>query len=135
MEWEWGHRLQIAVDANYDLPLWIKLSRENNDSPQLIPLLEDMEGNVGDLGVETALADRGYDSSDNCDYLYERGIEPIIHKRKPKKDKKTGFRLHRGGYNTNGAPTCDCGVAMDFIGETDGRALPLPMFLRRRRRR
>ena len=47
LEWEWGHRLQIAVDANYDLPLWIKLSRENNDSPQLVPLLEDMEANKG----------------------------------------------------------------------------------------
>ena len=123
-EWEWGHRLQIAVDANYDIPLWIKLSRENNDSPQLIPLLEDMEANVGDLGVEAALADRGYDSSGNSVYLHERGIAPVIHKRKPKKDKATGHRLHPGGYNTNGVPTCDCGVAMDYVGKTqDGRYL------------
>ena len=123
-EWEWGHRLQITVDANYNIPLWIKLSRENNDSPQLIPLLEDMDAHVGDLGVEAVLADRGYDSSDNCVYLHERGIEPIIHKRKPKENKKTGHRLHPGGYNTNGVPTCDCGVAMDYVGKTrDGRYL------------
>ena len=124
MEWEWGHRLQIAVDANCDIPLWNNLSRKNNYSPQLIPLLESMEANVGDLGVEVALVDRGYDSSDNCVYLHERGIEPVIHKRRPKKNPETGKRLHPGGNTTNGAPTCECGVAMDYVGETpEGRYL------------
>ncbi len=124
LEWEWGHRLQIALDANRDIPLWIDLSRENNDSPQLIPLLESMEANVGDLGVEAALADRGYDSASNCVYLHERGIEPVIHKRRPKKNPETGKRLHPGGYTTHGVPTCECGVAMDYVGEMrEGRYL------------
>ncbi len=83
-----------------------------------------MEVNVGDLGVEVALADRGYDSSDSCVYLHERGIEPVIHKLRPKKHPETGKRLHPGGYTTNGAPTCECGVAMDYVGETpEGRYL------------
>ena len=60
-EWEWGHRLQIAVDANCDIPLWINLSRENNDSPQLIPLLESMEANVGDTAKEMLNADAHFD--------------------------------------------------------------------------
>ena len=120
LEWEWGHRLQMAVDANYDVPLWMNLSRENNDSPQLIPLLEEMEAKVGDFGVEAVIADRGYDSSGNCVYLDKRGIAPVIHKRRPKVDKATGERLHPGGYTTNGVPTCDCGVAMDYVGKTAG---------------
>ena len=124
LEWEWGHRLQIAVDANSDIPLWINLSRENNDSPQLIPLLESMDENLGELRPDVVMADRGYDSSDNCVYLHERGIEPVIHKRRPKKNPETGKRLHPGGYTTNGAPTCECGVAMDYVGETsEGRYL------------
>ena len=119
LDWEWGHRLQLAVDANYDIPLWMNLSRENNDSPQLIPLLEEMEAKVGDFGVEAVMADRGYDSSGNCAYLHERGIAPVIHKRRPKVDPATGQRLHPDGYNTNGVPTCECGVAMDYVGTTD----------------
>ena len=120
LEWEWGHRIQMAVDANYDIPLWMNLSRENNDSPQLIPLLEDMEAHVGDLGVKAAMADRGYDSTGNCVYLHERGIAPVIHKRRPKADPATGERLHPGGYTTNGAPACEWDVAMDYVGETAG---------------
>ena len=124
LEWEWGHRIQLAVDANYDIPLWMCLSRENNDSPQLIPLLEDMEANVGDLGVEAVMADRGYDSSRNSVYLHERGVAPVIHKRRPKADPVTGQRLHPGGYTANGVPACECGVAMDYVGATDsGRYL------------
>ena len=83
-----------------------------------------MEANVGDLGVEAVMADRGYDSSGNSVYLHERGIAPVIHKRRPKADPATGQRLHPGGYTTNGAPACECGVAMDYVGATNsGRYL------------
>ena len=64
------------MDANYDIPLWIKPSRENNDSPQLIPLLEEMEANVGDLDIDAVMADRGCDSSGNCVYLHEARHRP-----------------------------------------------------------
>ena len=122
-EWEWGHRLQLAVDANCDVPLWLRFSRENNDSRQMIPLLESMDENLGGLRPDVVLADRGYASKENSVTLYERGIEPVIYKRRPKKHPETGERLHPGGYTTHGVPTCVDWTPMAYVGETDGRYL------------
>ena len=78
-----------------------------------------MEANVGDLDIEAVKADRGYDSSGNSVNLHQRGSALVIHNHRPKVDPVTGERLHPGGYTTNGAPACECGVAMDYVGATD----------------
>ena len=123
LEWEWGHRLQLAVDANCDIPIWMRLSRENNDSRQMLPLLDSVNENLGDLRTEAVMADRGYASIENSVKLHERGIAPVIYKRRPKKNPKTGERLHPGGYTASGVPTCADGTPMRYIGEMDKRYL------------
>lgn len=66
---------------------------------------------------EVVIADKGYDSRDNGEWLYERGITPVIHKRRPKGERHTGNNGQT--YSTSGTPLCECGHERPFIGIDD----------------
>ncbi len=53
------------------------------------------------LPFRSLITDRGYDSKLNNEMLYKIGINPVIHKRRPR-----GGGLHDGIYTTEGTPTC-----------------------------
>ena len=108
-EWVFGYKLHVAADANYDFPIAMRFTPGNaNDSPHLIPLVEDAEKRL-DGFPRRVLGDRGYDSERNSKWVDERGGSPIIHKRKPKSG------LHQGEYNTDGIPVCECGEPREFL--------------------
>ena len=108
-EWVFGYKLHVAADANYDFPIAMKFTEGNaNDSPHMIPLVEDAERRLGG-SPRRVLGDRGYDSKRNSEWVDERGGAPIIHKRKPKSG------LHQGEYNTDGIPVCECGEPREFL--------------------
>lgn len=70
-------KIHAVVDA-YGYPLYVMLSEgQRNDINYAIPVLEHI-----DIEGSNVLADRGYDSYQLLDYIYERGGEPTIPSRK-----------------------------------------------------
>ena len=87
--------------VNCDFPLAMKITAGNvNDSPHMVPVVEDAERRLNGL-PKSVIADRGYDSKRNSEWVDERGAAPIIHKRKPQSG------LHQGEYTTDGIPVCE----------------------------
>lgn len=63
---------------SYGYPIYIMISEgQRNDINYAIPLLDHI-----DIEESQVLADRGYDSHQLIDYIYERGGEPTIPSRK-----------------------------------------------------
>ena len=70
-------KIHVAVDA-YGYPVYLMISEgQRNDINYAIPVLEkiNIEGSL-------VMADRGYDSYNLIDYIYENGGEPIIPSKK-----------------------------------------------------
>ena len=68
-EWVFGYKLHVPADANYDFPIAMKFTPGNaNDSPHLIPLVEDAERRLNGF-PERFLADRGYDAERNSTWV------------------------------------------------------------------
>ncbi len=113
--WKWvlGYKTHIVADANHGVPLAvIGTTGSASDMNYLIPLVEKMEWRP-----DVVIADRGYDSRNHSEWLNERGIIPVIHKKRPPK----GFHTRGQGrrqkyYSTSGTPLCECGHERPFIG-------------------
>lgn len=108
--WFWGFKMHTVADVNHDIPLAQFLTTANrNDSPELPNLIAKAEVAHSWFKPSVAVGDKGYDSLANHTYLYEKGIIPIIHLRKPAKG-----RLHKGAYNEAGVPVCVGKVPMRY---------------------
>ena len=112
-EWVYGYKIHTIADATHDLPISVMVTTASqNDSSMLRPLIEQAEAQHDwfKVGSEsTVIADRGYDSRGNNEYVHHRGAAPVIHKRKPQGG------LHDGIYTTDGVPTCIGRQEMEFV--------------------
>ena len=109
-EWIFGFKAHVIGDANYGIPLAVAVTPGNqSDTTYLIPMVEETSPKP-----EVVIADRGYDSRGNGEWLYERGITPVIHKRRPKGGHHTGNNGQT--YSTSGTPLCECGHERPYIG-------------------
>ena len=112
----YGYKAHMAADANYGLPLFLNITTgKRNDSPELPPLIEKGKQLYAWLQPEVVIADRGYDSAANNRFLYQQGIAPVIHIRKP-----ANAELYQGIYTKEGIPTCLGRVPMEYV-TTDER--------------
>ena len=110
-EWMWGYRMHLLADATYGLVLeFIITSANEGDSPHLRTVMRKAHGTYDWFKPQYLLADKGYDSRANHEYLVNQGVTPIIHIRKP-----SNTRLHDGIYDKEGTPTCMGGVPMEYI--------------------
>ena len=79
-KFDWGGartKIHAIVDA-HGYPVYLLLSKEQrNDINMAIPLLEQFS-----LNGSQVLANRGYDSNQLIDYIYDHGGEPTISSRK-----------------------------------------------------
>lgn len=77
-----GHgwvKLHVLVDVKTKQVLSFKITDENvHDSEMLIPVMKQLENNVGPGKVESTLGDRGYDSHKNFNYMERRRVRPGI---------------------------------------------------------
>ena len=107
--WIFGYKVHLVADANHDIPLTVAVTEGNqSDTTYLEPMVEETSPKP-----EVVIADRGYDSKDNSEWLHRQGIVPVIHKRKP----KNGFHTRNGQtYSEKGTPLCVCGHERPFIG-------------------
>jgi transposase len=82
-----GSKHHLLVDAT-GIPLaWTVTGGNRNDVTQLIPLLDKVPAVRGRVGrprcrPETVVADRGYDHDSHRRLVRERGVRPIIARRK-----------------------------------------------------
>lgn len=111
----------MVADANYGLPLaQVVTTAKRNDSPLLPPVMMQAEGLYDWFDPEAAMADRGYDAVSNFQWLFDRGIEPVIlKKRTTKKETEWG-----GIFTQVGTPTCMGQVPMEYLlSDGQGRRL------------
>ena len=109
-EWVWGYKAHVLADANYDIPLvLLSTTGKDNDTRYLIPLMN-KSGDQHELDTRVVIADRGYDSIRNNEFLHRTGIAPVIHIRRLPNN-----ALVDGIYTMNGVPTCMGGKPMDYV--------------------
>ena len=111
--WVFGYKCHLVADANHDVPLFTRVTPANVNEVGFFT--EFMEGYLARYPKpEVAVADRGYDSKVNSEWLHERGIAPVIHKREPQSGKHEA-KWHPPGFSTDGAPYCECGAEREHL--------------------
>lgn len=79
-DWHLGYKLHLVVDANYELPIYRKLTYAKvSDMTDIIPLLTNAKQNLSWFKPEVVMADKGYDAGANYNFIVkELGAIPII---------------------------------------------------------
>lgn len=109
----YGYKFHTAVDANYDIPRdFMMTTARIPDMIMLIPLMDRVW--AGGFKPRVVIADRGYDWTVNSTWLYDHGVDPVIHK------PRTPSGVHRREwtklvFNVDGIPLCKCGEKRPFL--------------------
>ena len=116
--WWFGYKLHLVVDAVYELPVSFVMTPANeSDTKQMKSLLQRAVPDEPKTKPEAIIADKGYDSKDNCSLVFqEYRAAPIIPMR------ERGDMQQPDICNGKGTPTCSCGLKMAFWGR-DGNYL------------
>lgn len=72
-----GYNAEIAVDCDSQIIVAADVVQAANDKEQLVPILEQIEENTGEI-PDRVLADNGYFSQANVDYVANNHMEPLI---------------------------------------------------------
>ena len=115
-DWYFGHKVHMISDAKYEIPLAQFVTPVNvSDMNTIVPLVERAEALQDWLSMSILLADKGYDSGPNNDYLHQKGIAPVIAIRDLPKNRKGEPNLRDGIYTEDGIPTCMGNVPMEYV--------------------
>jgi transposase len=68
---------QIAVDCKSQVIVAADVTQAANDKQQLVPMVEQIEENLGEI-PDCVLADNGYFSQENVEYVASNYMEPMI---------------------------------------------------------
>ena len=110
-EWRHGYKVHMVADANHGVPLaHIVTTAKRSDSPELPNVIVRAEALYPWFKPSAVIADRGYDSMANHEYLHQKGILAIIHIRR-----KANAALYDGIYTEQGVPTCLGQVPMEYV--------------------
>ena len=111
-EWCFGYKMHLVSDATHGVPLAFIITPANeNDSTQLPAVVRKALKAYPWIEPGCLLADRGYDSLANHQFLVKREIIPVIHIRKP----TAADGLYDGIYTAEGKPSCIGGEPMDYV--------------------
>ena len=113
-----GYKLHLVVDAVYELPVSFALTPANeSDTKQMAELLKKAGADQEETKPRAVIADKGYDSQDNYQFIYSQcKSAPIIPIRDRKNEQLPDI------CNAKGTPTCSCGLEMAYWGR-DGKYL------------
>jgi hypothetical protein len=75
--WIQGYNAQAAVDGDHQVIVAIGVSNEPNDAVHLLPMLERIQSNTGQL-PDAFIADAGYSSTANLKFCEELGLNAYI---------------------------------------------------------
>jgi transposase len=115
-----GYNWQISTENQYILGYTIHQSA--TDTNTLPTHLESLKANLGRM-PETLVADAGYGSEENYEYLENNDVEAFVkyqyfHKEQSKKWKDDPYRTENLPYDENNdSYTCPMGQKMNFTGE------------------
>lgn len=73
-----GYNAQAVVDTSHGIVLATDVGNVASDYKELPHVVEKAIGNMGD-SPQALVADKGYDSSENADFLEQKGITPYLH--------------------------------------------------------
>ena len=114
-----GYNIQAAVESEYIVG--IDVSAERSDMHTLIPFLDKLKQNYG-RNFDNLIADAGYESEENYDYLKRNNITPYIkpsnyeYSKTKKFQKDMEFRLAMEYDNDSDEYTCKGGRKLKFSG-------------------
>jgi hypothetical protein len=74
---EQSYNVQAGVDCDSQVIVASDVTQQANDKQQLVPMLEQIEENLGEI-PDRVLADPGYFSEDNVEYVVCGFMEPFI---------------------------------------------------------
>lgn len=119
----YGYTVELAVDTCYEIPLGFEVVPANTGECRRLPVvLGDVKARHGWLDAKYVMADKGYDSRENCRFvLDELEALPIIPMRLTQ-DKDKPFAGEICYCTELGTPICDCGGKMVYAGR-DGKYL------------
>ena len=80
-----AYNAQAAVDCASQVIVSADVTQEANDKRQLVPMIDQVEDNLGEI-PDCVLADNGYFSEPNTQYVATNHMEPLI---APKRTKHT----------------------------------------------
>ena len=115
-----GYNWQISTQNQYILGYTIH--QTTNDTTTLQSHMESLKKSLGQM-PETLVADAGYGSDENYEYLEKNNVEAFVkyqyfHKEQSKKWKDDPYRSENLPYNENDdSYTCPMGQKMNFIKE------------------
>lgn len=123
---------QLAVDGKSQVILAARLVRDVNDVNQLVPMIEEVERNVG-RKPWISTADSGYFSLDNYEYLEKQGMLALIPdtKYQLEKEEKTKFyprTLFKYDEKTD-TFTCPTGRLLEHSGSSTYKGYHLDHYL------
>ena len=117
----YGYKAHVVSDAVYGLPIAAITTPGNaSDTVYLPKIIDKAKGTFDWFHPEAVIADRGYDSKKNNEYLWNQGIHPIIKMRrqggkKSSKEQNMPEGLIDGIYDTSGVPYCMGGQKMEYV--------------------
>jgi IS5 family transposase len=116
--WWFGYKLHLVVDAIYELPVSFVVTPANeSDTKQMAELLKKAGADKEETKPQAVIADKGYDSQDNYQFIYRQcKSSPIIPIREREGEQLPDI------CNAKGTPTCSCGLEMVYWGR-DGNYL------------
>ena len=105
--WEFGYRLHLIVDANWELPIAKALTLAgDNEKKATLPLLEKTKENLPWFNPDAIMADKAYDKYEHYETIVkEFNAEPIIKHAKHSEYELTGLPA---------APICPGGLPMIY---------------------
>lgn len=111
-----SYNVQVSTEAKSRIIVGIGVTTAMNDTQELMPALEKVEANCGQL-PERVIADNGYATRDNVEETAERGIELIV----PWKEdtSREAGPCKKNGIEPEYAPSA-------FRAQKDGQALMCP---------
>ena len=108
---DFGYKQHMVADANHGVPLAQFVTPANASENRLLPhYIEHAEAQLAWFKPEVVIADKGYDSLNNHEWLVYKGIVPVIAVRRV-----PGNQWYDGIYTPEGAPTCVGQVPMSYV--------------------
>jgi hypothetical protein len=111
-----GYKIHLLVDTQYEMPIGYRVTRASeSDTKHLLPMVKEVREKHRQIykDMDMAVADKGYDSEENCRQLYdEHGIKPVIDIRRMWRDQETKLldpgRSDNIVYDERGTVYCLC---------------------------
>ena len=108
-DWSFGYKVHMVADVTSGLLLaQVVTTAKRSDSPELPGVIDHAKSLYSWFSPRAVIADKGYDSATNHEFLYEKRILPIILVRHRKKDANNV-------YTHEGIPTCLGQVPIEYV--------------------